>query len=65
MYLGCTTPAAITNGTYNETLTEKYIQNQFINGFYCDSGFLPFPSDGFIECGLNGWIENATCKLGD
>jgi len=61
--ISCTTPAAITNGTYNETLTEKYIQNQFINGFYCDSGFLPFPSDGFIECGPNGWIENATCKL--
>ena len=60
----CKTPPSITKGTYNETLVENYHQGQIINGFYCDSGFLPFPSDGFIECGTNGWLVNGTCKLG-
>ena len=62
--LGCKAFPPLDNLIFNETLVENYYEGQIINGFYCDPGFLPFPSDGLIECGPTGWLKNPTCKLG-
>ena len=53
------------NVIFNETVVENYYEGQTINGFHCDPGFAPFPSDGIVKCGLNGWLEDPSCKLGD
>ena len=55
----------LANVVFNETLVENYYEGQTINGFHCDPGFSPFPSDGIIKCGPNGWLEKPTCKLGE
>ena len=62
--LDCTAPPPIPNGKYNENLAESYRQGQIINGFQCDPGFLPTPSDGLIECGSDGWLKKAFCEKG-